>query len=353
MAMGQSVIDYLYRHDGWLVSPIGCERGAFPFITMPHIDFCRALGFPVYRATDYLELVEPGVLPDRAALDRVIAARAFDYAFFDDQLCQLDEGVQRNDVFGGGVFGPLTVASDVVGVERTLRLVRHDPAFLHAFLDYVTGFMVQLAQMEAERGAGFFWVAEPVASLLPPALFEEFSGMYLRRIFESANVPGFLHVCGPTIKHTRYLERTGAQVLSIDYLTDLPTCLRMVGESTVVMGNVSPIVLAQEDRATVESLVEGLIDSCRNFKNVILSSGCSLMPGTPPENVDALFDVAERYPFPGNGTYRDIRRLVDAALSGEDIGALARGRGIDAALVPVAIDEAGRIARCRDAGGCR
>ena len=70
---------------------------------------------------------------------------------------------------------------------------------------------------------------------------EELSSV--KDIFDVAKVPGFLHVCGQTIKHTDYMVKTGAQVLSIDYMTDIKKCLEMVPEDVVIMGNVSPILL--------------------------------------------------------------------------------------------------------------
>ena len=164
------------------------------------------------------------------------------------------------------------------------------PEFAEKFVSYVTERMEELAELEKETGSDFFWIAEPLASLLSPEKFWQFSGQYLRKIYEKTDMPGFLHVCGKTLKHTPYMVQTGAEVLSIDSTTDIGSCIRLVDEQIVIMGNVSPAVLRYGTQYEVMEEVRRIIDVCRGFPNFVLSTGCSIMEGTPKENMQLLFE---------------------------------------------------------------
>ncbi len=109
----------------------------------------------------------------------------------------------------------------------------------------------------------FFWIAEPFASLLSPACFWEFSGKYLKEIYRSIESPGFLHVCGKTTKHTGHMVATTAQVLSIDFMTPIDECLKMVPEDVVIMGNLDPSILRYDS-------LEDIRRECLRIKQVKL-----------------------------------------------------------------------------------
>ena len=242
MLKGNEIARYLERFEHRAVNLLW--RGGemeFPFLNVPHVRFCEAMGFESRQVTPALREVVPGALPDRAALDALTARQYFDPELIKAELKKLEKMKKRPGLHGGGSFGPLTVASDILGCDRMLRLTVKEPSLVEDLAAYAAECIIRLAEEEAAHGAEFFWVAEPCASLLAPESFTRFSGNHLRRIFESCGVPGFLHVCGKTLRHTPYMEQTGAQVISIDSLTDIGDCIRMLSPDTVLMGNVDVI----------------------------------------------------------------------------------------------------------------
>jgi uroporphyrinogen-III decarboxylase len=38
-----------------------------------------------------------------------------------------------------------------------------------------------------------------------------------------------------------------------------------------------------------------LLESMKDVKDYVLSSGCDLVPGTPPENIDTVLDTVRSY----------------------------------------------------------
>lgn len=349
---GKEMINYLNEYEGWLVSPIWDKEKAFPFLTMPHVAFCEAMGFESYQATNVLKMVKSDSVRDEEHLDEIIEKHYFDYSYFDEELRQLEELKKTGNFIGGGCFGPLTVASDILGAERTLRLIAKNPEFVDKLIDYVTEFMMELAKLEVEHGARFFWIAEPFPSLLRPKLFWRFSGQYLKRIYDSVEVPGFLHVCGKTLYHTMYMEQTGAQVLSIDYVTDIKECIRMVSENTVIMGNISPSTLLLESDAVIEKEILDVLDGCKNYKNLIVSTGCAMMDGTPEKNMRKLFTLTEQYPVRTNKEFREIRELIKRINENQDVQEYAHKNNISDELLEAAAEEQLLIQKCKRGKCC-
>ncbi len=295
------VANYVEQLDRRLVAPIWGGRKDFDFLCAGYLDVARALGLKVERATPLLWQVAPGQVADEDALDSLVARGDLDPWLLEGELrglagmrarradpaCQVVAG--EPGWCGGGCFGPLTVANAILGVDTLLRDTRRNPAFLHRLLDHVTRQLEGIAAAEVEAGADFFWIAEPVASLISPANYWEFCGRYLGRVFAAARgVAGFLHVCGKTTRQTADMVRTGAEVLSIDSVTDMAECLRTVGPEVVMMGNVDPALLRTGTVDDVRRAVRDLNDVCRGHANFIMSTGCSTQEGTPDENVEVL-----------------------------------------------------------------
>ena len=274
-----------------LVSPIWHGRRAFAFICMGHVEFCEALGFEAYRATTALRLIKPNT---KQQLKRMVEAGLLRRDRFEAQFEKL-RNMKRGtgQMLGGGCFGPLTVVSDLLGAREMLKMTITDPDFLHWLLRYVTSVMITLARMEAQTDIDYFWLAEPVASLLSPQESWIFSGRYIKDIYDSINIPGFLHVCGKTLKHTGHLVRTGAQVLSIDSLTPMDQCLEAAGDDVILMGNLDTSLLRFGSREEVREACARFRFLCRGNRNVIFSTGCAVMEGTPEENVFEMFDESE------------------------------------------------------------
>jgi uroporphyrinogen decarboxylase len=307
----QHVIDYLYQHDNRLISPIWDGDKAFPFLCLGHLEISQALRFETFQATTVLRQVKQHNIDTNIDLENWIKKNQFDYSYFQNEVTHLIEIKKNALLCGGGCFGPLTVVSGILGADIMLKKIIKEPEFIHKFVDYVTGYLCQLAKMESEEMQDFFWIAEPLASLLSPKKFWEFSGQYLKRIFEAAKVPGFLHVCGNTLKHTHEMVQTGAEVLSIDYSTEISKCIRMVPENVIIMGNISPSTLCMGTKDEIEKETDQMLSACENLKNYIISTGCSLMENTPSGNIHTFLEYVKKYPVFRNEEYRLIRKILE------------------------------------------
>lgn len=290
------VVDYLRKRSSRLAIALWEEEKDFPFLCLDHLKMSKALGFPIEQVTSVLQQVKENCLKDEKQLDEIIQTGYFDYTVFEDEIHELHV-IQKESTtsVGGGTFGPLTVASGIFGIENLMRYVKRKPEFVKRFVGYITNFLVELAKQEKEEGADFFWIAEPLASVVSPNNFWEFSGKYLKQIFEAFQGPGCLHVCGPTFKHTQAMVDTGAEVLSIDSMTDVKACLQIVPKHVVILGNISPIDLQLESKEYIYKKCIDLLEEVEGYDNFILSTGCNVIDGTPKENVAQLYKAVEDF----------------------------------------------------------
>ncbi len=317
----KKVIDYLYERNYRLVSLIGnCEKD-FDFTCLHNIKVAKSLGFKTTMVAENLVKVNPVPIEsvyDVAELQRVTN---FNYSIFQKEVEEIvAKKLITDKPIGGGCFGPLTIASDILGVDKCLRLTYKNPLVVEALVNFINDYLIKLARMEESVGADFYWIAEPLASLLSPEDFWRFSGQFLQKIFNSINIPGFLHVCGKTTHHTPFMLKTDAQVLSIDYVTDIQHCMSMVTEDVVIMGNLNPMILWMGSNEEITNEVNSINEKMRNYKNFIFSTGCSVPPGTAKEKLELVNNLVKGYPIKSNDEYRLIHHIISKFLDRDEYG---------------------------------
>ena len=335
----EKIIDFLYRFERRLVCPIYGADKDFSFACMDKVSIAEDLGFPS-EPSGVVRNVVPH--PFRSAAE----AASFPWNISlggentQNELRAVAGWIKDSAVpQGGGCFGPLTVAACILGIQNCCKMVLKSPELVHTVLRRVTDFMVLLAREEERLGAAFFWIAEPVASLLSPALCARFATPYIREIFTAVNIPGFLHVCGNTDPHFQALLATGAQVLSIDFCTDLSAYLAQAPSDVVIMGNINPMLLWKGTLDEVRGETEALLRKVRNYKNFIMSSGCQVPGSAPHENVQLIIDMARNDRCWTNEQYRLITHLSELY---QNQGEAAFRSACSAGNVPEAVAEAAR-----------
>ena len=317
----KKVIDYLYEIDYRPVSLIGnCEKD-FEFLCLHNIEIAKALGFEAAFVTKELEKINPIKLDSVWDVEKLRKETNFNYDIFNEEVQNLVYYKSITDKpLGGGCFGPLTIALDILSADICLRMASKNPKVLESLVSYVTDYLIELARMEESSGADFFWIAEPLASLFSPESFWRFSGKFLKKIYGSIDIPGFLHVCGKTTMHTSYMAKTGAQVLSIDYMTDIQHCISVVDEDIVIMGNLNPLKLWMGTNEEIMNEVDSINYKMRNYKNFIFSSGCSVPSETPKENIELVNKLARKYPIRSADEYHLIRKLINMFFEKDENG---------------------------------
>ena len=163
-----------------------------------------------------------------------------------------------------------------------------------------TDFLIKYIRAYKEVGANGVVVAEPLAGLLSPALNDEFSVPYMKRIVDELQDDDFLiiyHNCGGgTIRMIDGILSIGAGAYHFGNAIDMTEMIKHIPDDTVVMGNIDP---AGEFRnGTPESIRKATMDllaACGEHINFVSSYGCDIPPLSSWDNIDAFFAAAKEY----------------------------------------------------------
>jgi len=113
-----------------------------------------------------------------------------------------------------GVIGPFSLAGRLMDVTEAMIYYYEEPEMVALLLDKVTEFLISYCKAYKEAGANGIVIAEPLAGMLSPALSEEFSAPYVKRIIDAVQDDEFIviyHNCGDaTIQMIDSILSTGA-----------------------------------------------------------------------------------------------------------------------------------------------
>lgn len=216
-----------------------------------------------------------------------------------DAIKKATQLITDRPVFAG-VIGPFSLAARLLDVTEVMIDCYEEPDMVHIVLDKVTQFLCAYCQAYKEAGANGVVLAEPVAGLLSPALAEEFSGPYVKRIVDAVQDDSFLviyHNCGgSTIQQIDSILATGSAAYHFGNAIDMAEMMTHIPAGTVAMGNVDP---AGEFRNgtpdSIRAATLAVMDACCKYPNFVISSGCDIPPLSRWENIDAFFAAVREY----------------------------------------------------------
>ena len=199
-----------------------------------------------------------------------------------------------------GIIGPFSLAARLFDVSEIMIDCYDDPDMVHTVLEKATEFLINYAKAYKDAGANGVMMAEPVSGLLSPALEEEFSAPYVKKIVDAVQDDEFIviyHNCGDNVPHmVDSLVSNGAVAYSLGNSVNLKEMLDKFPENVPVMGNIDPAgVLRMGTPELVKEKTIELLNECKNYKNFVVSSGCDIPPMTPWENIDEFFKTVGKF----------------------------------------------------------
>lgn len=241
-------------------------------------------------------IVESQEQADALQVPEVGAGRTSIYIEAIGKACKL---ITDRPVFAG-VIGPFSLAGRLLDVSEAMIYCYDDPDMVHTVLTKVTDFLIRYIRAYKEIGANGVVIAEPLAGLLSPALNDEFSVPYVKRIVDELQDYNFIiiyHNCGGgTIRMIDGILSIGAGAYHFGNAIDMTEMVKHIPADTVVMGNIDPST--QFRNGTPESIREAtlsLLEACHSYPNFIISSGCDIPPLSSWENIDAFFAAVDEF----------------------------------------------------------
>ncbi len=193
----------------------------------------------------------------------------------------------------GCVLGPLTVTTQLLGIEKALYLAIDDPERFSRILDFATEVVTRFGKAQIDAGVHLPVVFDPSASpaVVPPMFFYEFELPRLKRLFLSLKEHGaaanWLHIAGPAGPILPFYPEAGVDIANFDYSVS-PSVAQKALTRTVLDGNIKSwsFVEATPEEITHEST--RLMDQFVHRGGFILSSGCEIPVESRQENVAAM-----------------------------------------------------------------
>lgn len=207
---------------------------------------------------------------------------------------RLRDAIGDDAALYGLITGPFTLALHLRGNMIFLDMY-DDPERVNALLDYCADIASRMAKLYVENGADVVAVVDPMTSQVSAEHFEAFVSAAADKVFDAiheADALGSFFVCGDATRNLEAMARTRCDNMSVDENISLEY-LRELGETygKSIGGNL---------RLTL-SLLLGTSDTCRRdaircmdacgTRGFVLSPGCDLPWGVPPENLKAVAEM--------------------------------------------------------------
>lgn len=193
----------------------------------------------------------------------------------------------------GCVVGPMTLATQLLGVERALFLAIDDPDAFARLLDFAAAVAIRFGLAQLSSGVHLPLIFDPSASpaLIPAPFFREFELPRLQRVFDAFREAGalanWLHITGPAASIFPYYSEAGVDIANFDYLVDPETAIAAL-PGVCLDGNIKPLAFVDGTPHEIAAEADRLRRHFADRGGYILAPGCEVPPESNPENIAAL-----------------------------------------------------------------
>jgi uroporphyrinogen decarboxylase len=180
--------------------------------------------------------------------------------------------------------------------SRAKQLLRDDPELLRDLLCRIALATGSYLRSQIEAGASIVQLFDTWAGELSRDDYEVFELPATKMVFESlssADVPKILY--GRGASHLLDLQAmTEADVLSVDWRTDLAEARRMLGDRVALQGNADPSILLGEESA-IRAAAREAVEKTGGLGH-ILNLGHGILPTTPVGSARAFVEAGQAAP---------------------------------------------------------
>ena len=209
----------------------------------------------------------------------------------------LRKRVGNEKLIEGWIEGPCAESADLRGINTLMTDFYDDPAFVRNLFEFVLEMELRFARAQVEAGVDLIGVGDAAASLVGPAIYEEFVWPYEKKMVDSVHALGArvrLHICGNTRRILPGMGRLGCEIVDIDYMVPLAQARAEMGPEPVLLGNIDPVRVLRD--GTPESVTAAIAECHRQAgPRYIVGAGCEVPRDTPKDNVRALSQYAQAH----------------------------------------------------------
>ncbi len=197
----------------------------------------------------------------------------------------------------GEVTGPFTLLTDLVNMEKIIKMINSDYIEIDYALEYINESLIDEIKFYQDLNVDCIVVNDPsaTANIIKPDLFIDLIQPYLINLSNTLNVPGVLHICGDTNPNLEGMLSCGYEGLSISQEVDIKHAKQIqekIGSKTNICGNLSiSDTLLMRSKEEVEEQSKICLDN-----NVdVLGPSCNIAPETPLSNMKAMVEARNKF----------------------------------------------------------
>jgi uroporphyrinogen decarboxylase len=178
-------------------------------------------------------------------------------------------------------------------ISRAKQMLRQEPQLLHELLRRIARATAEYLRMQIAAGASAVQLFDTWAGELSNDEYEAIELPATQMILQALggeSLPKILYAKG-TARHLESMAKSGADVLSVDWNTDLADARRRLGRTVALQGNVDPSKLlgpVEETRRAAREAIEKT-----GGAGHILNLGHGILPTTPVENARAFVEAGK------------------------------------------------------------
>lgn len=200
----------------------------------------------------------------------------------------------------GFAGAPWTLAAYMIegGGSKSYAQVKQmmfkEPENFHALLDKIADTVILYLNAQIEAGAQIVQLFDSWAGELSAADYQAFALPYQQKIFASLNrqaAPAIMYI-NNSDHFLEQMATCGADVLSLDWRTDLRTARQRLGDRFTLQGNLDPCVLLSTPEI-IRAKTKEILEAGGGHKH-ILNLGHGILPMTPVENARAFIETAKK-----------------------------------------------------------
>lgn len=203
-----------------------------------------------------------------------------------------------------GIIAAVDVASLLVGMENLCLAIKLNPDVVHKLMGKVNKFLINFIETKARvfevKAVDSIELYGDNAAFMSRDDFKEFVLPYNKEIYDyfKNDRSVCLYHCDGDLGHLiDLIPDMGVNCLySFDAHTDLQKFVETIGDKVCLIGNIDPIrVLRNGTTENIRQETKRLLDIGKKAKGFVLSTGGEVANGTPPENIDALLEIVNKY----------------------------------------------------------
>jgi uroporphyrinogen decarboxylase len=193
---------------------------------------------------------------------------------------------------------PFTLATYMIEGKPTRnfnfikQLMYTDPSLLHQLLDMLTTGVCRYLAMQLNAGVDAVQVFDTWGGIIPPHLYPEFSGNYMKRIvteLKKFNRPVTLFSKGG-LELILQLKDSGADMLGVDWMTDIREAKEQLGHHAALQGNLDPTIL-YGSRDIIRKEVIRILEVFNGESGHVFNLGHGILPDIPVDHVSFLVET--------------------------------------------------------------